>query len=110
MLSMSEKILLCLLVVLCVSAVGRGSTPIKTDVLHYGATLDVDIKNKSVKGTVYIRVQTTSTVLTLDCGDLTIESVREKGFPVQFFVHERKLRVLTVPTSDVTEIEVRFHG
>lgn len=107
---MSEKILLCLLVILFVYPVSNGSTQKNLDVLHYAATLDVDIANKSVKGTVYIRAKTTSTILTLDCGDLTIDSVREKGLPVQFFVYEHKLRVLTVPTSDLTEIEVKFHG
>jgi aminopeptidase N len=106
---MAEKVFSCLAVVLFVT-LAHGSPRMKTDVLHYSATLDVDIANKSVKGFVYIHVRTTSTVLTLDCGDLIIESVREKGLPVQFFVHEHKLRVLTVPTSDVAEIEVKFHG
>jgi aminopeptidase N len=104
---MSEKIFLCLVMVLFV---GHGSPPKNTDVLHYAATLDVDIANKSVKGAVLIRVRTNSNILELDCGALTIDSVTQNGAPLQFSVTDRKLRVSLDGRKREREIEVKFHG
>ena len=104
MLSMSEKILLCLVVILFVSIDSRA------DVLHYAATLDVDIANKSVKGSVLVRVRTDSPTLTLDCGNLTIDLVREKGAALQFSINDRKLIVSLAGKRREREIEVKFHG
>jgi aminopeptidase N len=107
---MSEKIFLCLVVVFCVSVVGQESTRIDTDVLHYSARLEPDIANKSVKGSVSIHVLTTSNVVEFDCGDLTIDSVRENGAPLQFSVHDHKLRVALRERKTAREIEVQYHG
>jgi aminopeptidase N len=101
---MSEKILLCLVMVLFVSI------DLRADVLHYAATLEPDITNKSIKGSVLIRVRTDSTTLVLDCGALTIDLVREKGAPLQFSVNDHKLRVSLVGRTREREIEVKFHG
>ncbi len=114
MLSMSEKIFLCLVVVLFVSVAGHGSTRTKTDVdvLHYAATLDVDIANKSVKGSVLIRFQLGRDLSSVEfnCGDLTIDSVRERGTSLQFSVNDHKLRVSLSEGKREREIEVQFHG
>lgn len=112
MLSMSEKIFLCLVVVLFVSPVGHGSTQMKTDVIHYAATLDVDIANKSVKGSVLIRFQLGRGLSTVEfnCGNLTIDLVREKGTPLQFSVNDRKLKISLDGRQREREIEVKFHG
>ena len=104
MLSMSEKIFLCLVVLLC------ASFSIKADVIHYSATLEPDIANKSVKGSVLIRVRTTSNVLEFNCGDLTIDSVLENGKPVQFSVNDHRLTASLANGKGERELEVRFHG
>lgn len=101
---MSEKIILCLAVILCASVVSRA------DVLHYTATLEPDIANKSIKGSVLIRIRTTSNVVELNCGVLTIDSVTENGKPVQFAVNDHKLRVSLSERKGDRDIEVRYHG
>ena len=88
---MSERLFLCLVLILVAS--GHGSARMDTDVLHYAATLEPDIAGKSVKGTVLIRFQTTSTVVELDCGELTINAVRAGGAALKFSVNNRRLRV-----------------
>src|SRR5689334_2286686 len=103
--SMSEKALVCLAVILFVSFAAQGST----DVLHYSATLEPDIAGKSVKGSVLIRVLTTSNEVEFNCGDLTIDSVRENGKPLQFAVNEHKLRVTLAGGRRERDIEVRYH-
>lgn len=104
MLSMSEKALVCL-VVLLVTITAHGS-----DVLHYSATVEPDIADKSVKGSVLIRVLVTSAVAEFDCGDLTIDSVQENRKPLQFTVNDHKLRVSLPEGKREREIEVRYHG
>jgi len=104
MLSMSEKIILCLVVILfgCVGS--------RADVLHYSATVEPDIANKTVKGSVVIRVRTTSNLVEFNCGDLTIDSVTENDKPLQFSVQDHKLRVSLSGRQTVKEIEVKYHG
>ena len=71
------------------------------DVTHYALTLEPDIANKSVKGTVLIRFLIKSNNLThaeFDCGDLTIDSVRLRGTTLQFAVKDRRLKV-TLPAG-----------
>lgn len=104
MLSMSEKIIVCLAVMLCMSVVSRA------DVLNYSATIEPDIANKSVKGSVLIRVRTTSNVVVFDCGVLTIDSVKENGAAVQFSVQDHKLRVSLSAKKEERELEVGYHG
>jgi aminopeptidase N len=101
---MSEKLLLCLVLLLFVSSVGQA------DVLHYSATLEPDISAKSVKGSVLIRVSTTATAAEFDCGELSIDSVKEAGAPLQFSVTNHRLRVSLPPGQRVREILIEFHG
>ena len=119
MVSMSEKKFLCLVVVLLVTVVGYGSTRMKTDVirsatdvLHYAATLEPDIANKSVKGSVKIRFQLGRGISTVEfnCGNLTVDSVTETGKPLQFLVNDRKLKVSLNEGKRERELEIKFHG
>ncbi|HEV2836571.1 MAG TPA: M1 family metallopeptidase [Pyrinomonadaceae bacterium] len=111
---MSEKVLLCLAVIISINMIAFGST----DVIHYSTTLEPDIANKSVRGSVFIRVLTTSNVVVFDCGDLTIDSVEENGKRVHFSVNDHKLRISLARGQagrKITNrferwIEVRFHG
>lgn len=107
---MAEKIFLCLVAILFASVVGHGSTPANTDVLHYSVTVEPDIANKSVKGSVVIRVRATSHQVEFNCGELSIDSVTEKGKPLQFSVNDHKLRVSLSERKGEREIEVRYHG
>ncbi len=108
--SMSEKTFLCLVVILFASVVGHGFTRTNTDVLDYSVTVEPDIANKSVKGSVVIRVQTVSNVVEFNRGDLTVDSVTEKGTPLQFAVNDHKLRISLSERRAAREIEVRYHG
>jgi aminopeptidase N len=103
---MSEKIFLCLLLLLSVNVIAFGST----DVVNYSLTLEPDIANKSVKGSVLIRVLTDSHEVVFDCGDLNIDSVLENGKPVRFSVNDHKLRVSLPARKAPREIAVKYHG
>jgi aminopeptidase N len=107
---MSEKLFVCLVLILLSAVVGHGSAPTETDVLHYAATLEPDIAAKSVKGSVLIRVSTTSTVAEFDCGVLSIDMVSEGKAPLKFTVSDRKLRVSLPPGKRIRELEINFHG
>jgi aminopeptidase N len=93
---------------MCVVLVLLGSVFVHADVLHYSVTLEPDINAKSVKGSVLIRVSTTSTAGEFDCGELVIDSVREGKAPLHFSVNNRKLHVSLRPGN--REIQVDFHG
>jgi aminopeptidase N len=104
------KSLLCLLVLLLVTAVAHAAS----DVLDYSATLEPDIANKSVKGSVLIRVLTDSQEVVFDCGDLIVDSVTENGKPLRFSVSEHKLRVSLAGgqggRKSRTELQIQYHG
>src|SRR5690349_20351509 len=99
---MLKKSFVCLVVILLGSVIGRA------DVLHYDVTLEPDINAKSVKGSVLIRVSTTSTAVEFDCGELYIDAVSEAGAPRQFSVSNHKLRVSLRPGNRAIKID--FHG
>ena len=109
--------LLLLIALLLTLHLAHGATNAKDiDVVNYSVTLEPDIADKSVKGTVVIQFLITSTNLTqveFDCGDLTIDSVRLAGAPVQADVVNRRLKV-SLPsglrTKKAHEIEISFHG
>jgi aminopeptidase N len=107
---MSERSFVCLVLILVASVIGHGSARMDTDVLHYAATLEPDIAGKSVKGSVLVRFQTSSTVVELDCGDLTVDAVRAAGASLQFSVTNHRLRVSLPSGKRVREIEIDFHG
>ena len=107
MLSMSEKIIVCLAVILFAS---HGFAQTNTDIIHYSVTVEPDIEKKSVTGSVFIRVRTTSNVVEFNCGDLTIESVQEDGKALQFTVNDHKLRVSLGERKGERELEVKYHG
>lgn len=110
MLSMTKNALVCLVLILLADVAGQGSARMDTDVLRYSVTLEPDIVAKSVKGSVLIRVSMTSTVVEFDCGELTIDAVREAAKPLQFEIANRRLRVSLPARERVREIEIDFHG
>ena len=102
---------------LCLAVVGLGIlsaariTYAAQDVLHYDATLEPDIAAKSVKGSVRIRFSTDSQQAEFNCGNLTIDSVRQTKTPLQFSVRDHRL-IVSLPsrTTRPQEIDVDFHG
>jgi aminopeptidase N len=100
---MTEKIFACLVVLFL-------GFHVQADVLSYSATLEPDIANKSLKGSVLIRVLTTSNVVEFNCGDLTIDAVRENGKALQFSVNEHKLKVSLAQGQGERDIEIQYHG
>src|ERR1700754_3005597 len=107
MLSMSEKIIVCLAGIFFTSHVCAQTN---TDIIHYSVTVEPDIEKKSVTGSVFIRVRTTSNVVEFNCGDLTIESVQEDGKALQFTVNDHKLRVSLGERKGERKLEVKYHG
>ncbi len=101
---MLKKSFVCVVLILFGSVIGRA------DVLHYAVTLEPDISAKSVKGSVVIRVSTTSTAVEFDCGGLTIDAVSEGGAARQFSVSNHKLQVSLPPGKRIREILIDFHG
>jgi aminopeptidase N len=110
MLSMTKNALVCLVLILLASIAGYGSARMNTDVLHYSVTLEPDLVAKSVKGSVLIRVSTTAAMVEFDCGELTIDAVREAAKPLQFAAANRRLRVSLLNRKPVQEIKIDFHG
>ena len=101
---MLKNLFLVHVLIFFVSVIGRA------DVLHYDVTLEPDISTKSVKGSVLIRVSTTSTAVEFDCGVLTIDKVSEGKTPLQFSVNNHKLSMSLRPGKRVYEIQIDFHG
>jgi aminopeptidase N len=104
---MAERIFLCLVIVL---VLGFGA---KANVINYSVTLEPDIANKSVKGSVLIRVVPTSNTVEFNCGELTIDSVLENNKPLEFSVNDHKVKVSLAGGQrgkGFREIEVGFHG
>src|SRR5262249_32394874 len=106
---MAKKLLVCLALILF-GSVNHGSARMDTDVLRYDVTLEPDISAKSVKGSVLIRVSTTATAVEFDCGELSIDAVREGGASREFSVTAHKLRVSLPQGKRVREIQINFHG
>src|ERR1044072_5727595 len=101
---MAKKLFVCFVLILVGSVIGHA------DVLHYAVTLEPDISAKSLKGSVLIRVSTTSTAVEFDCGELSIDAVREGGASREFSVNTHKLHVSLPAGKHVREILIDFHG
>jgi aminopeptidase N len=85
------------------------------DVLHYDITLEPDIPNKTLSGNVSIRFVSKVNSLTsveFDCGDLTIDTVKQKNLSREFTVadHRVKVNILATKLREVGEIQIAYHG
>src|SRR4030095_6414588 len=79
---LARLLVLSVVLTLAVGARAQDKSHSEFDVLHYDAQLEPDIANKSITGKVLIQLVSTVTQLKaidLDCGELTIDSVRESG-------------------------------
>jgi aminopeptidase N len=91
-------------------------TPSSFDVNHYNVQVEPDIDRKTVKGKVRIRLVSRADNLweiELDCGDLVIDEVRERGTAQRFVRRDRRLSISLSRSANVNEtreIEVEYHG
>jgi aminopeptidase N len=83
---------------------------------HYDARIEVDIANKSIKGTVVVRVEAARKIhgdMDLDCGDLTIDEVTEDGSGLRYFQADHRLHLsplIPEKAHELRDITIRYHG
>jgi len=86
------------------------------DVLHYDAQVEPDISRKTITGKVLIRLIVRDdhlTAIDFDCGELTIDAVREGGQALKFERREHRLRATLSRPAKAGErhtLEVEYHG
>lgn len=85
------------------------------DVLHYDITIEPDIQSKTFKGSVAIRFRSSQEKLTtidFDCGNLSIDSVKQSGTSRKFSINAHRLKIDVPPmkAQRINEIEVTYHG
>jgi aminopeptidase N len=111
-----------LLLIICVRS--HATAPIQSlpalsnsfDVTHYSLQLEPDIDRKSITGKVLVRfvARVASLVqLELNCGDLTIDRVNEKGTAQKFDRRDNRVIIsLSRPAkqNEGREIEIEYHG
>jgi aminopeptidase N len=108
-----------LLVAVFAASAGANQTtpqPPLFDVLHYDLKLEPEIDRKSVTGTESIKVVSRTAglrELEFNCGELTIDSVKERGIAQKFIRRERQLIIsLSRPAKqyETREIQIEYHG
>lgn len=117
------KTILLTVLVLCVASIGPSAPQLKRaepepsfDVSHYSLQLELDIDGKTVKGKESLKLiarKANLTEIVLNCGELTIDGVREKGIAQRFVRRDRKLIIsLSHPAkaNQIREIEIDYHG
>src|SRR6476469_692340 len=86
------------------------------DVIDYNLRLEPDIANKSLVGKESINfVARTANLMQVEfnCGELTIDSVKESGVVRKFVRKDRKLTIsLDKPAklNEAREFEIEYHG
>ena len=120
------RFLLTVAFVCCVVTFARaqgqrgGLTPATTlppfDVLRYDARVEPDVVNKTIRGAVSIRLVARTDRLTeveFDCGELSIDAVRE-GAEARTFVRRERTVIVSLSrparSGETREIRVEYHG
>src|SRR5215475_8151908 len=107
-----------LALLLCWSPAARAASENRLsqiDVLDYRVSIEPDIQNRLLKGSVTIRFLAKADDLSsveFDCGDLVIEAVREKKTALQFQIEQHHLRISLPPSQPnrAREITIDYHG
>jgi aminopeptidase N len=112
---MTKYCVLLLIVLVAHSVDIRAQSNATFDVLHYNISLEPDIANKTLKGTVTIRLASVLNNLTsveFNCGDLAIDSVKQNGMPREFSVKDHRviINVQAMKARQVTELKINYHG
>jgi aminopeptidase N len=85
-------------------------------VVHYDVQVEPDLTSKSITGKVVIRVVTLNddvATIEFDCGDLTIDSVRDAGDDLSFKRQDARLVVAlraAAKAHKIHDIEIEYHG
>jgi aminopeptidase N len=94
----------------------QSKTPSRAfDVLHYNITLEPDIGQKTLRGTVAIRLGVNVDALSaleFDCGNLEVDSVKQKDLKREFSTKDHRLKVILPPmkAGQQTELTISYHG
>jgi aminopeptidase N len=86
------------------------------DVINYNLRLEPDVANKSLTGKERIKFVSRTATLTqieFNCGELTIDSVKENNIARKFVRADRKLIIsLDRPArlNETRELEIEYHG
>src|SRR5262247_3060077 len=86
------------------------------DVIHYDVQVEPDILTKTITGRVLVRLIVRANQLTsvdLDCGELTIDAVRENGQGQKFERRDHRLSVALSRPAKAREqriLEIQYHG
>jgi len=100
------------------AAAGQVTTPAARafDVLHYEARIEPDIAARTLRGQVSITLvasSDTQEALTLDCGTLTIDAVRERAQSREFAHEGRRLDIRFpggIRAGERRHIDITYHG
>jgi len=103
------------LLFLATSSFAQSKSLAGIDVLDYDVTIEPDIPQKTIKGTVTIKFivdEVSSGNLGFDCGELTIDRVSEREAPLQFSTQANRLIVAmpSIRSKQRREIQVQYHG
>ena len=105
-----------LLLVMWVVGLPAPASTTDFEIAHHEARIEPDFANRSISGEVTLRVVAKSAgahVLTLDAGDLQIDSVQEGKRPVAFERVKQRLVIRLVPPAlagQPRELVVAYHG
>ena len=82
------------------------------DVLGYTAVVEPSFETQSIRGTVRVVLETRGPELTLDAGDLVIDSVRARGESLPFSKRGNELRIelSATPRSERRTVDIEYHG
>ena len=110
------KLFVFLIIVVCAFGSNLQAQTNLFDVTAYDAVIAPDLNNKSVTGKVLVRfnsLRENLNEITLNAGNLEIDSVREKLEKLEFEKTESLLRIhFTKPlkNGETREIEIVYHG
>jgi aminopeptidase N len=86
------------------------------DILHYDAQIEPDITNKTVSGKIRIHLVVLEdglSELKFDCGNLTIDTVRENKTALIFEKQNKSVKIILAAKAKTNEkrtIEIEYHG
>lgn len=91
------------------------SPAIRLDVSHYAASIEPDLSQQSIAGTVEIdfTAETAGQAIEFDSGALTVDSVREGSIGLAFEKHGSRLRITLARPAAAGEsraVRVQYHG
>lgn len=106
-------VLLGLIAFLLATAITSRGQSSSAAIKHYDVTLELDIANKTIKGSMVITLAARRSLqlIELQCGDLIVDSVISGNMPLKYSVDNHQLRIFLSPKSSSSpEIKIEYHG